>query len=128
MYYEITSNLNSRGDTLLYRNSMSPSVVNERERIMKHTTLSECQFNFNEDNVVYKGFTDGSSWNGFDNVKVNEKTHNDIVEYFTNEMGDDVESCYFDEIEKDEYGLFDYSNGYTTTIINKKTNKKGNKK
>jgi len=37
MNYEITSNLNSRGDTLLYRNSMSPSVVNERERIMKHT-------------------------------------------------------------------------------------------
>ena len=37
MNYEITSNLNSRGDTLLSRNSMSPSVVNERERIMKHT-------------------------------------------------------------------------------------------
>ena len=37
MNYEITSNLNSRGDPLLYRNSMSPSVVNERERIMKHT-------------------------------------------------------------------------------------------
>ena len=37
MNYDITSNLNSRGDTLLSRNSMSPSVVNERERIMKHT-------------------------------------------------------------------------------------------
>lgn len=41
--------------------------------------LSKCHFTFGGDGPVYPGFTDGSIWNGWDNVLVTRETHADII-------------------------------------------------
>jgi hypothetical protein len=43
--------------------------------------LHACRFTF-DDSPEFEGFSDGSTWNGFDNVWVTPETRNRIVAWF----------------------------------------------
>jgi hypothetical protein len=98
--------------------------------------LRHCNFSF-DDEESYEGFTDGSTWNGWDNVCVTEKVHHNIVEWSTfaqpaaeqkrlEELLEQPQSEERDEeiycinpfvlIEQDEYRLYDYGNCFTAQI------------
>jgi len=101
--------------------------------------LRACQFtwDFGDDEEPTDGFTDGSVWNGWDNVCVTEKVHKQICEDFDaylpakdreelkgllaqpqSEERDDAIYCInsFHLVEQDEFRLYDYGNCYTPTI------------
>ena len=67
------------------------------------------------DDTTYDGFTDGSTWNGFDNIWVTEKVHKQISDYFLNVCKYDPEECSLPD-EMDEQRLYDYSGGFATSI------------
>ena len=81
---------------------------------LTHRKLSPCRFYIGNPDVIYDGFTDGTTWNGFDNVMVSPKTHKKIIEYFGDDVVDELLTM---KINND--GLFDYSNGFITQILNK---------
>ena len=80
------------------------------------TTLTPCTFCFADD-TEYSGFTDGTTWNGFDNVYVAPETHKEIEHYFFNVCGYDKEEISLPDSPNDD-GLYDYSNGFATSIVN----------
>lgn len=90
-----------------------------------------------DDEVSYDGYTDGSRWNGWDNVMVTEKVHKQLCEDYDamlpladqeelkrllalpqsedrDEAINDLNSFHL--IEQDMYRLYDYGNCYTTQI------------
>ena len=98
--------------------------------------LRPCRFGW-DDSESYDGYTDGSTWNGWDNVCVSERVHNKILEEITlampprdraevdrlmalpqSEWRDDeiqgIHPLLMEEI--DEFRLYDYGNCYTTVI------------
>ena len=84
--------------------------------------MTPCKFYFGDD-PTWDGLTDGSTWNGFNNVWVTEETHKAIVQHFTREYrvsgyhGADlleVMDSFF--IEPDDDGLYSYANGFATSI------------
>ena len=44
-------------------------------------------FNYDNDNDVWEGYAHGTTWNGWDNVSVDEKEHKRIEEYFGTQEG-----------------------------------------
>ena len=66
-------------------------------------------FNYDNDNDVWEGYAHGTTWNGWDNVSVDEKEHKRIEEYFGNQPEMDI--------EKGKDGLYSYANGFTTSIV-----------
>src|SRR5690606_39505352 len=70
-----------------------------------------------DDRKIFDGFTDGTKWNGFDNIWVTPDTHAQVIEH----MGDDPETLeMFRELEPMEHPevgtLYSYSHGFTTSI------------
>jgi len=105
----------------------------------RNPQLRACRFTWDlsDDEEPTDGFTDGSVWNGWDNVCVTEKTHKKLIEDFDaylpakdreelkellaqpqSEERDDAIYCInsFHLVEQDEFRLYDYGNCYTTTI------------
>ena len=86
------------------------------------TTLKPCRFYFGDD-PTYDGFTDGTTWNGFDNIWVTESVHKEIVErftedykasgYFTHDLDEVMESFM---LQPNADGLYSYANGFATSI------------
>ena len=84
--------------------------------------LEEIQFCFGDD-PTYLGWSDGTTWNGFDNVWVTEDVHNQICNHFRSEyilMGEDEAGVDYlmqsFDIEPDADGLYSYANGFATSI------------
>lgn len=78
-----------------------------------------CRFTF-EDSPAFDGFTDGSRWNGFDNVWITPKTREAIVSWFADEYGDpDTLASNADmmAIPADDNGLICLGCGYATQIV-----------
>lgn len=71
--------------------------------------LKPVTFTFGGDDK-FQGFSDGTTWNGFDNVRVTPAEFDRIVEHF-----DDSDA--FSDVAKDENGLYDLSSAYVTSII-----------
>ena len=90
-----------------------------------------------DDETTYEGFTDGSTWNGWHNIWVTEKVHNQILEEFdatlptglrnelkellalprTEEIEDQIHDLNsFHLVEQDDDRLFSYAYGYATCI------------
>ena len=59
---------------------------------------------------IWDGYAHGTTWNGFDNVSVDEKEYKRIEEYFGNQPEMDI--------KKGKDGLYSYAYGFTTSIIN----------
>ena len=85
------------------------------------TTLKPCRFYFGDD-PTYDGFTDGTTWNGFDNVWVTEKTHKAIVGRFLKDYqvsgyhgSDLLEIMESFNIKPDNDGLYSYAYGFATS-------------
>jgi len=84
--------------------------------------LQEITFHFGDD-PTFLGYTDSTTWNGFDNVWVTEDEHNRICNHFRSEyilMGEDAEGVEylmqsFYELEPDDDGLYSYANGFATS-------------
>ena len=76
------------------------------------------------DNPTFDGLSDGSTWNGFDNIYVTAEVHKQISDHFRSEytsteydaagVGYLMQS--FDEIRTDADGLYSYANGFATSI------------
>ena len=86
--------------------------------------MKPCTFCFG-DGVEFTGFTDGTTWNGFDNVWVSKQVHAQISAHFRAEyqvLGYhgaalvEAMQC-FDEIEPDSDGLYSYARGFATSIV-----------
>lgn len=78
------------------------------------TTLKPCRFYFGDD-PTYDGFTDGTTWNGFDNIWVTPEVHEQIKDYFLNVCKYDPAEINLPESPDDD-GLYDYSRGFATSI------------
>ncbi len=72
--------------------------------------LSPCKFSF-EDTKTRDGFTDGSTWNGWDNVWVTPEVHAAGLAEMGDHAGDDMLAM----VPGDD-GLICYAMGYCTTI------------
>ena len=71
--------------------------------------MRKVKFTFNYDNDIWEGYAHGTTWNGWDNVSVDEKEHKRIEGYFGNQPEMDI--------EKGKDGLYSYANGFTTSIV-----------
>lgn len=67
------------------------------------------------DDPNFDGFTDDSTWNGFDNVWVTAEVHAEVRAHFK-EDGYDEDESGFGEIEPDDDGLYSYANGFATQL------------
>ena len=79
-----------------------------------------------DDSPIFDGYTDGTKWNGFANIKVNEETHLLLLEYFASGYIYDFEKMFETEfgigqggehIQPNEDGLYSYAYGFTPTIV-----------
>ena len=70
--------------------------------------MRKVKFTFSYDNDIWDGYAHGTTWNGFDNVSVDEKEYNRIEEYFGGKIA---------PILKNSDGLYSYAYGFTTSII-----------
>lgn len=84
--------------------------------------LTPCRFYFGDD-PTYDGFTDGTTWNGFENIWVTAEVHKEIVERFEADYkvmgykGDELaEAMESFDIEPDDDGLYSYAYGFATSI------------
>jgi hypothetical protein len=77
--------------------------------------MKKVKFDFG-DCYDYNGFTDGTTWNGFNNIWVIEKEYKKIIKHF-NHINDIDESGLL-EIIKDENGMYSLAYGFSTIIIN----------
>lgn len=85
--------------------------------------LQPCRFYFGDD-PTFAGFTDGTTWNGFDNVWVTAETHAAIVAHFREGYagigyrGADLDEAMqpFTELTPDSDGLYSYACGFATSI------------
>ena len=72
------------------------------------------------DGIDRKGFTDGTTWNGFNNIWIDEKVYQNIIQHF--DHINDIDESGLLELKKDDDGLYCLAYGYSTIIINKKGN------
>jgi hypothetical protein len=84
--------------------------------------LTPVKFFFGDD-PTYDGFTDGTTWNGFENIWVTKEVHEEIVTRFTEDYkvsgyeGDELaEAMESFNIEPDDDGLYSYAYGFATSI------------
>lgn len=89
---------------------------------MSNTTLKPCRFYFGDD-PTFEGFTDGTTWNGFDNVWVTPEVHKQIIQHFEAECRmlnysnvETIEQMKTFNIEPDDDGLISYAMGFATSI------------
>ena len=71
------------------------------------------------DGVDYEGFTDGTTWNGFNNIWISDKVYRQLLNNFNHMLSDFRESGLF-ELTQDESGLYSLAYGFSTIIINEK--------
>ena len=78
-----------------------------------------------DDSPIFEGYTDGTKWNGFANVKVAEETHLLLLEYFASGYGYDFDKMFEVEfgigqggshLQPNENGLYSYAYGFCTSI------------
>ena len=82
---------------------------------MKGYEMRKVKFTFNYDNDIWDGYAQGTTWNGFDNVSVDEKEYKRIEEYFGNKEGSQSQPEM--GIKKGKDGLYSYAYGFATSII-----------
>ena len=94
-----------------------PGVLLKRNNKMKHIqeqirkVLKKIKFTFNYGDEIFVGYSDGTRWNGWDNISVTEDVYDEIENYFDNDADCEM------EIKKGENGLYSYGYGFTTSII-----------
>ena len=72
--------------------------------------MRKVKFTFNYDNDIWEGYAHGTTWNGWDNVSVDEKEHKRIEEYFGGKI------CIFNNIFKPEIKPINKPKGYSKII------------
>jgi hypothetical protein len=87
--------------------------------------MKNVKFDFG-DGVIYDGFTDGTTWNGFNNIWISDKVYRQMLNNFNHMMYDFRESGLF-ELTQDEEGLYSLSYGFSTIIVNEKGEKNESK-
>ena len=89
------------------------------------TYNKEVEFCF-DDGIIFKGYTDGTKWNGFANIKVDEETHLLLIENFAKGYNYDFEEMFSTEfgvgqggelLQPNKNGLYSYAYGYCATIV-----------
>ena len=78
--------------------------------------MKKVKFEFGDGNI-YDGLTDGSTWNGFANIWVENDVYRQILNNYDHSKDDYKESGLFD-LEPNEDGLYPLSYGFSTSIIN----------
>ena len=73
-------------------------------------SMKEVKFYFDDDKL-FDGYHDGTTWNGFQNIWVTKDVHKQVIKHFENDI-----DCDLNTIEPDKYGMFSYSYGYCTSI------------
>ena len=84
--------------------------------------LVKVKFQFDSDEI-FDGFSDGSTWNGWDNIYVTDEAFQMVLDFWASEKQGDIyeiiNDCFFEceaDIPFDEkLNLFDF-NGFVTTI------------
>jgi len=71
------------------------------------------------DEVEFDGFTDGSCWNGFDNIWVTPDTFNTILSTWEKNENDDEREMIAELREQtpDADGLYSFAYGFATQVI-----------
>lgn len=88
--------------------------------------LTKCKFKFDTEAEVYQGFTDGTSWNGANNVWVTPEVHRKVVAdfkrswpEFKEDFDRDFGECLVDdhETEAGRLALVSYAYGFSTVVV-----------
>ena len=71
---------------------------------------------------VFEGFSDGSTWNGWDNIYLKEESFLMVLDFLANDVyGGDwcemLEEVFYNDIEIGENGLYSLAYGFTCQII-----------
>lgn len=83
-------------------------------------TFRPVRWAFDDPATVYEGFTDGSTWNGFDNIWVTQAVRDQVVaDLRASEFADEEAETADDiaEMEPDEHGRICLGWGYATQIV-----------
>jgi len=78
--------------------------------------MKKVKFEFGDGNI-YDGLTDGSTWNGFANIWIEDNVYRQILNNYDHNLYDYKESQLF-ELTTDKDGLFSLAYGFSTSIIN----------
>jgi len=78
-----------------------------------YSAFTPCTFYFGDD-PTFEGFTDGTTWNGFDNIWVTPEVHEKVLAHF-NAIYDPSEHG-LNEVQIDGSGLYSYANGFATSV------------
>lgn len=81
-----------------------------------NTTLRLVRFGF-DDNPLHTGYATGSTWNGWDNIKVSAPTRAALVSELAAEMGEDEPTVGdLARLPVGQDGLVDLSHGYACQV------------
>ena len=100
--------------------AVEPSENNLDGFLKDRPNIKKVKFHFDDDKL-FVGYHDGTTWNGWKNICVTEDVHKQVTKHFK----DDVD-CDLDTIEPDKYGMFSYAYGYCTSIYEEPTMVKSN--
>lgn len=74
-----------------------------------------------DDSPSFEGFTDGTTWNGWENVWCEDWVHAQVIEWLERYVAEnDLDTDDIDEfknLEMDHEGLYSYAYGYCTWIV-----------
>ena len=81
-------------------------------------TLRAVRWSFGGDGPTFEGYTDGTTWNGWQNVWVSPGTHHLVLAWLGTDDKESFEELTFDEYEVDgeKAMLFSYAYGFCTCI------------
>ena len=69
----------------------------------------------------FNGYTDGTTWNGWNNIWVDEETHLKVLDYLAKDYDYNFNLMFkennFDELQPNKMGLYCYAYGMTCIII-----------
>ena len=78
--------------------------------------MKKVRFEFGDGNI-YDGLTDGTTWNGFANIWIEDNVYRQILNNYDHNLYDYKESELF-ELTTNKDGLFSLAYGFSTSIIN----------
>jgi hypothetical protein len=81
----------------------------------KGKKMTRCKFVF-DDSPAFEGFAEGTTWNGFDNVRVTPEIAAAIDSYFATQAPQYGFDCIA-EMERCSDGLISLGSGFATQII-----------
>ena len=84
--------------------------------------MHKCYWSFNDNNLIFEGYTNNTKWNGYDNIWIDNDTFLLVLEdlaamydFDWDTMFEEIFGGYIPNVSNNK--LFSLANGFTTYIV-----------